>query len=119
MAPFQRWAAAEGELRGEPRLFSSDVSEHPNAVTLRGFYSCFEHDDYAERATAFLAPDVVWHVAGNNPLAGEFRGCGAVIDHMLRYQERSGGTLRLDTSIVATGLARGCYPPGHSIATGL
>lgn len=45
---------------------------------------------------------MVWHVAGNNPLAGEFRGPGAVTDQMLRCAEHSRGTLRLDTSIMAT-----------------
>jgi ketosteroid isomerase-like protein len=51
---------------------------------------------------AFLVPSVVWHVAGNNSLSGDFRGPDAVADQMLRYERHSRGTLRLDTSIMAS-----------------
>ena len=78
------------------------MPEHSNADMLHAFYACFEHGDYVALVKAFLAPSVVWHVAGNNPLAGEFRGPDAVTDQMLRYAEHSGGTLRVDTSIMAT-----------------
>lgn len=78
------------------------MSEHPNAQTLRAFYACFENDDYVTRVKAFLAPWVVWHVAGDNPLAGEFQGPDAVANQMRRYEQHSRGTLRLDTSIMAT-----------------
>lgn len=65
-------------------------------------YACFDNEDYATRVKAFLAPSVVWHVAGNNPLSGDFRGPDAVADQMLRYERHSRGTLRLDTSIMAS-----------------
>lgn len=78
------------------------MSEHPNAETLRAFYACFANDDYATGVKAFLAPTVVWHVAGNNTLSGDFESPDAVVAQMRRYQRHSRGTLRLDTSIVAT-----------------
>jgi ketosteroid isomerase-like protein len=78
------------------------MPEHANAETLRAFYLCFEHADYPVRVREFLAPSVVWHVAGDNPLAGNFRGPNAVTEQMLRYEEHSRGTLRLDSSILAT-----------------
>ena len=78
------------------------MSEHPKAETLRAFYSCFDREDWVSQVKAFLAPAVVWHVTGDNPLAGNFSGPDAVTEQMLRYQDRSHGTLRLNTSIMAT-----------------
>jgi limonene-1,2-epoxide hydrolase len=75
------------------------MPEHANAQRLRAFYSCFEHADYPARVREFLAPCVVWH--GDNPFAGDFRGLDAVTEQMLRYEDHSRGTLRLDTSIMA------------------
>ena len=40
------------------------------------------------------APDVVWHVPGNHPLAGEYRGRGAVFEAFRAFEERSQGTIR-------------------------
>jgi ketosteroid isomerase-like protein len=50
----------------------------PKAETLRAFYSCFDREDWVSQVKAFLAPAVVWHVTGDNPLAGNFSGpdCG-------------------------------------------
>jgi ketosteroid isomerase-like protein len=43
---------------------------------------------------------VKWHVAGTNPLAGDFIGIDAVLGAMRRYDEHSQHTLRLDTRSV-------------------
>jgi ketosteroid isomerase-like protein len=77
------------------------MSEHVNAETLRAFSSCFDNEHYATRVKTFFSPSVVWHVAGDNLLSGDFLGPDAVADQMLRYQRHSRGTLRLDTSIMA------------------
>jgi ketosteroid isomerase-like protein len=45
----------------------------------------------------------MWHVAGNNPLAGTFRGVAEVLGAMRAYAEGSAGTLRLDTQTVLAG----------------
>jgi len=87
---------------GCPSVCSGRVSEHPNAETLRAFYSCFDGEDWVSQVKAFLTPAVVWHVTGDNSLAGNFSGPDAVTEQMLRYQDRSHGTLRLNTSIMAT-----------------
>jgi ketosteroid isomerase-like protein len=50
----------------------------------------------------FLAPQVVWHIAGDNPLAGDLYGINAVTEQMRRYAGLSAGTLRLETSIMAS-----------------
>jgi ketosteroid isomerase-like protein len=78
------------------------MAEHPNARTLRRFYACFGEADYLARVRDFLAPQVVWHIAGDNPLAGQLHGIDAVTEQMRRYSDLSAGTLRLDTYIMAS-----------------
>lgn len=78
------------------------MSAEENERTVREFYACFESRDYADRVKQFLSPSVVWHVAGNNPLAGDYAGPDAVTAQMQRYEQHSRGTLRLETSIAAT-----------------
>ena len=53
------------------------MADHPNAALLRKGYEAFDKGDVAV-LTELFAEDVVWHVAGNNPLSGEHRGKEAV-----------------------------------------
>ncbi len=43
----------------------------------------------------FLAEDVVWHVPGRSPIAGDHRGRAAVLDYFRRRRELAGGTLEI------------------------
>jgi len=74
------------------------MSEHPNVGVIRSFYAAFDADDYESAVREFLDDNVIWHVAGTNPLAGLFSGADAVLVAMRRYSEHSGGTLRLTTT---------------------
>jgi len=42
-----------------------------------------------------LAEDVVWHVPGTSPIAGEYRGRDAVTAYFLRRRELAGGVIRV------------------------
>lgn len=42
-----------------------------------------------------LAPDVVWHVPGTSPIAGEYRGREAVIGYFRLRRELAGGVIRI------------------------
>jgi uncharacterized protein len=42
-----------------------------------------------------LAVDIVWHVPGRSPIAGDYRGREGVIDYFARRRELAGGTLRI------------------------
>ena len=53
------------------------MADHPNAALLRKGYEAFDKGDVTA-LTEMFAEDVVWHVAGNNPLSGEHRGKEAV-----------------------------------------
>jgi uncharacterized protein len=64
------------------------------------FYAAFEDEGYESRLRTYLRSDVRWHVAGANPLAGDFVGVDEVLAAMRRYGEHSNHTLRLDTRTV-------------------
>lgn len=76
------------------------MSGRQNEAVVRSFYAAFETADYERQVRGFLAEEVRWHVAGNNPLAGEFIGIDAVLEAMRRYGEHSNHTLKLDTESV-------------------
>jgi len=56
------------------------------------------HDAFAAGAhpePSVFAPEAVWHVEGNNPLAGEHRGRDALFAAFRAYETSSQGTLRV------------------------
>jgi uncharacterized protein len=42
-----------------------------------------------------LAEDVIWHVPGTSPIAGEYRGREAVIGYFRRRRELAGGAIEI------------------------
>jgi ketosteroid isomerase-like protein len=69
---------------------------------LESFYAAFANEDYGPYVQAYLSKDVIWHIAGDNPLAGDVVGAAAVVERMRDYGRRSKQTLNLKTSITAT-----------------
>lgn len=61
----------------------SGLDAHPNALAARALWEAVADAD-AEALTELLAPDVEWHVYGNNPLAGDFSGPDGVLDYLAR-----------------------------------
>jgi ketosteroid isomerase-like protein len=43
-----------------------------------------------------VTDDIVWHVGGEHPLSGDYRGRKAVMDYHRRVAELTGGSLRLE-----------------------
>lgn len=68
---------------------------HPNEELTRKGYEAFGKGDL-QTLNDLMADDVVWHVPGNNPLSGDYRGKEAVFGLFGRIVELSGGTLRQD-----------------------
>jgi ketosteroid isomerase-like protein len=66
----------------------------PPAVRVRQAYEAFERADVAAVRDA-LAPDVVIHVAGRGPMAGDHKGVDAVFDLVVRSIDATGGTMHL------------------------
>ncbi|MBW3611369.1 MAG: nuclear transport factor 2 family protein [Actinobacteria bacterium] len=85
---------------------------HPNADLLRKGYDAFSKGDLDTIRNEVFSPDVVFHVAGRNPLSGDYRGADEVFGFFGRLFELSGGTLVLELHDVvandghAVGLSR-------------
>ena len=56
-----------------------DVQQNIEAV--RRFYGAGPADDDADRRGLF-SPDAVWHVPGENPVSGVYRGVDAIVEQM-------------------------------------
>jgi uncharacterized protein len=69
--------------------------EHPNAQKIRDALDTYNAGDL-EGLRAVLAEDILWHVGGEHPLSGDYRGVEAVLDYYTKVREQTGGTLRLE-----------------------
>lgn len=68
---------------------------HPNEDLLRRGYDAFGKGDMATIAELF-ADDIVWHVSGENPLAGDYKGRDSVLAFFGKTMELTGGTLKVE-----------------------
>lgn len=68
---------------------------HPNEDLVRRGYEAFGKGDM-DKLNELLSDDIVWHVPGNNPLSGDYKGKEAVFGLFGKIMELSGGTLRQD-----------------------
>ena len=66
-----------------------------NVALHRKGHEAFSRGDMDYLAELF-APDVLWHVAGRSPLAGDHRGRDAVFEFFGRLAQLSGGTIELE-----------------------
>ncbi len=48
-----------------------------------------------EALEEMLAPDVIWHVPGRSPIAGDHRGRRAVLDYFAQRRALAGGTIEI------------------------
>ncbi len=49
----------------------------------------------AEPVAELLAEGIVWHVPGRSPIAGEYRGVGAVLEYFARRRELANATMEM------------------------
>ncbi len=76
--------------------------EHSNAVAYRRTADAFRARD-SEALAQLIAEDVVWHVPGGTPLAGEIRGLDALFAWFERLHEVTKGTFMLrEHDVLAT-----------------
>jgi uncharacterized protein len=68
---------------------------HPNEDLLRRGYAAFAAGDI-ETVLGIFADDIVWHVGGENHLAGDYRGHDEVLGFLGQTMAVSGGTFRLE-----------------------
>jgi hypothetical protein len=69
------------------------MAEHPNAARVREGFAAWNRGDF-DTVREYLADDVVWHVGGDHPLSGDYRGRDAVLEYCARAFQLTGGTLK-------------------------
>ena len=62
------------------------AGDHPNAVAYRKTADAFRARDF-DAIRSLVAEDVVWHVPGRNPMAGEIRGLDELLAWLGRLPE--------------------------------
>jgi ketosteroid isomerase-like protein len=67
---------------------------HPNESLVRDGYEAFLRGDLAAVA-GFIAPDAQWHVAGDSPLAGVYKGHEELFAFFARLYEMTDGTVAI------------------------
>jgi ketosteroid isomerase-like protein len=68
---------------------------HPNEERARKGYQAFSSGDM-DTLRELIADEIVWHVSGKNPLAGDYRGKDDVFGFFAKTVEMTNGTLRLE-----------------------
>ena len=68
---------------------------HPNVENIEKAYAAFAEGDIAT-IMGLWTDDIVWHTAGNNPLAGDHSGKDAVAAYLGGVVQVTGGTFRAE-----------------------
>jgi ketosteroid isomerase-like protein len=68
---------------------------HPNEDLVRRGFAAFGTGDIAT-LRELLADDVIWHIGGRSPIAGDYKGIDEVLGFFAQLAERAGGTFRID-----------------------
>ena len=71
------------------------MSEHPHAAAARRGFESFVRGDVTALLGLF-APDAVWHVPGENAMAGDYRGLDEIGAFLRRTAELTGGSYRVE-----------------------
>ena len=66
----------------------------PNEDLVRAASAAFGRGDLGALQDQFFAADIVWHIAGTGPLAGDYAGAAQVMGLLGKISELSGGTVR-------------------------
>ena len=71
------------------------TAQHANIQRSKRAYEAFDKKDMAT-VSDLIADDVVWHVGGKSPLAGDYKGKDAVFGFFGKLMEITGGTFKLE-----------------------
>src|SRR5260221_13345882 len=66
----------------------------PNVDLVRAASAAFGRGDHSALQNQYFDENIIWHVAGTGPLAGDYEGAAQVIGHLGRSSALSGGTVR-------------------------
>jgi uncharacterized protein len=66
----------------------------PNEDVVRKASAAFAHGDLSALRNRYFAEDVIWHVAGTGPLAGDYEGIAAVMEVLGRVSALADGPVQ-------------------------
>jgi uncharacterized protein len=66
----------------------------PNVDLVRAASAAFGQGDFSALQSQYFADDIIWHVAGTGPLAGDHEGVAQVMDVLGKISALSGGTVQ-------------------------
>lgn len=89
-------------------------TDHPNVSRIQKALEAYAASDWSAMKP-FLDDDIVWHVGGNHPLSGTYKGQEAVLGYFAKAQELTGGSLKLSVDEI---LANDSYGAVWLTATG-
>jgi uncharacterized protein len=87
---------------------------HPDEDVVRTGYEAFSRGD-VETLRGLFTEDVVWHVPGRSPLAGDHEGIDGVLAYFAQSMERTAGTFRVEVHDV---IANDHHTVGLHVASG-
>jgi ketosteroid isomerase-like protein len=71
------------------------MAEHPNVELVRRGYAAYQQGDM-DVINELFADDIVWHITGRSPLAGDYKGKEQVFGFFAKLMEISEGTSKLE-----------------------
>jgi len=66
----------------------------PNEDLVRAASAAFARGELGTLRDQFFAENIVWHIAGTGPLAGDYEGVAAVMALLAKISELSAGSVR-------------------------
>jgi ketosteroid isomerase-like protein len=66
----------------------------PNQELVQAASAAFSRGDLSTLQDQYFAQNIVWHVTGTGPLAGDYEGVGQVISQLGKISALAGGTIR-------------------------
>jgi ketosteroid isomerase-like protein len=91
------------------------MPDHPNVDRVRRTYGAFNNQDL-DAVAELLADDVVWHVPGRSPIAGDHHGREATLGYLGGLADLTGGSYQAELHI-AVGDNEHVITVHHSSAT--
>lgn len=68
----------------------------PKADLVRAASAAFGRGDHRALQDQFFAENIIWHIAGTGPLAGDYQGIAQVMRLLGKISELSGGTIQTE-----------------------
>jgi ketosteroid isomerase-like protein len=73
----------------------------PDEDLVQAASAAFARGDLDVLRDQFMAADIIWHIAGTGPLAGDYYGVAQVMELLAKISELSGGTVRTEVHDVS------------------